>query len=130
MQSPSATHSFICLPNKLKDESDLLLSIVVTPKKNSDHIRTCIELLHLNKYVLRERFQSPTFAQAVADIAATDTKIFEVLGMGNYSIIVIIVIILLAIIDVVYFSLTSDNRNQQLSCNNRGNQRNICKFSM
>ena len=32
-----------------------------------------------------------------------------VVGMGNYSIIVIIVIILLAIIDIVYFSLTSDN---------------------
>ena len=35
----------------------------------------------------------------------------------------IIVIILLAIIDIVYFSLTSENRNRQLSCNNRGNQR-------
>ena len=31
-----------------------------------------------------------------------------IIGMGNYSIIVIIVIILLAIIDIVYFSLTSD----------------------
>ena len=46
--------------------------------------------------------------------------------MGNYSIIMIIVI-LMEIIDIVYFSLTSDNRNQQLLCNNRGNQRNICK---
>jgi len=39
--------------------------------------------------------------------------------MGNYSIIVIIVIILLVIIDIVFFSFTSDNRNRQLSCNNR-----------
>jgi len=36
------------------------------------------------------------------------------LGMGNYSIITIIVIILLTIIDIVYFSLTGDNRNRQL----------------
>ena len=39
--------------------------------------------------------------------------------MGNYSIIVIIMIILLPIIDIVYFSLTSENRNPQLSHNNR-----------
>jgi len=39
-------------------------------------------------------------------------------GMGNYSIITIIVIILLAIIDIVYFSLTGDNWNRQLSCDN------------
>ena len=52
------------------------------------------------------------------------------LGIGNYSIIVIIVIVLLAVIDIVYFSLTSDNRNQQLLCSNRGNQRDICKFTM
>jgi len=38
--------------------------------------------------------------------------------MGNYSIIAIIVIILLAIIDIVYFSLTGDNQNRQLSCDN------------
>ena len=35
--------------------------------------------------------------------------------MGNYSIIMISVIILLAIIDIMYFSLTSDNQNRQLS---------------
>ena len=51
-----------------------------------------------------------------------------VLAMGNYSIIMIIMIILLAIIDIVYFSLTSANRNWQLSRNNHDSQRNICKF--
>jgi len=40
------------------------------------------------------------------------------IGMGNYSIIAIIVIILLATIDIVYFSLTGNNRNRQLSCDN------------
>ena len=34
---------------------------------------------HLNKFVRRERYQSSTPAQAVADIAATDAKIFTVL---------------------------------------------------
>ena len=81
--------------DKLKDELDLLLSqkviapvttvtewcapIVVTPKKNSDRIRMCVDLSHLNKFVRREHYQSSTPAQAVADIAATDAKIFTVL---------------------------------------------------
>ena len=79
----------------MKDELDLLLSqkviapvttvtewcapIVVTPKKNSDRIRMCVDLSHLNKFVCRECYQSSTPAQAVADIAATDAKIFTVL---------------------------------------------------
>ncbi len=47
--------------------------IVVTPKKDSAEIRMCVDLSHLNKYVRQERYQSPTPAVAVADIAA---KIF------------------------------------------------------
>ena len=81
--------------DKLKAELDLLLSqniitpvteatewcapIVVTPKKNTDQIRMCVDLSHLNRYILRERYQSSTPAQAVADIAASDAKIFTVL---------------------------------------------------
>ena len=60
--------------DKLKAELDLLESqhiiapvteattwcapIVVTPKKNSDKIRMCIDLSHLNRFVIRERYQS------------------------------------------------------------------------
>ena len=44
--------------------------IVVTPKKNSDKIRMCVDLSHLNSFVIRERYQSPTPAEAVAIIAA------------------------------------------------------------
>ena len=36
----------------------------------------CVDLSHLNRYVIRERYQSPTPAQAVADIAASEAKIF------------------------------------------------------
>ena len=80
---------------KLKAEIDLLVSqnviapvteptewcapIVVTPKKGTDKIRMCVDLSHLNKYVLRERYQSPTPAQAVANIAASEAKVFTVL---------------------------------------------------
>ena len=46
--------------------------IVVTPKKDTDRIRMCVDLSHLNRYVRRERYQSLTPAQAVADIAASD----------------------------------------------------------
>ena len=53
--------------------------IVVTPKKHSDKIRMCVDLSYLNHFVIRERYQSPTPAEAVADIAASDAKIFTVL---------------------------------------------------
>ena len=43
--------------------------IVVTPKKDTEGIRMCVDLSRLNKYVRRERYQSPTPAEAVADIA-------------------------------------------------------------
>ena len=50
--------------------------IVVAPKKDSDKIRLCVDLSQLNKYVKRERYQSATPAQAVADIAAQSAKVF------------------------------------------------------
>ena len=53
--------------------------IVVTPKKNSEKIRMCVDLSHLNRFIIRERYQSPTLAEAVADIAASEAKIFTVL---------------------------------------------------
>ena len=82
--------------DKLKAELDLLESqnvitpvtkattwctpIVVTPKKNSDKIRMCVDLSHLNQFVIHERYLSPTPAQAVADFAASEAKIFTVLN--------------------------------------------------
>jgi len=45
-------------------------SIVIAPKKGSAKIRMCVDLSHLNRYVKRERYQSPTPAEAVADITA------------------------------------------------------------
>ena len=50
--------------------------IVVTPKKDTEGIRMCVDLSRLNKYVRRERYQSPTPAEAVADIAADKAKVF------------------------------------------------------
>lgn len=59
--------------------------IVVTPKKNSDNIRMCVDLSHLNRYVQRERYQTPTPAEAIADIAAANAKYFTVLdAMKGY----------------------------------------------
>ena len=48
----------------------------MTPKKNSEKIRLCVDLSRLNRYVKRERYQSAAPAQAVADIAAENAKIF------------------------------------------------------
>ena len=80
---------------KLKKELDLLQQqgiiepvteatewctpIVVMPKKDTDRIRLCVDLSRLNRYVRRERYQSPTPSEAVADIAAEDAKFFTVL---------------------------------------------------
>lgn len=50
--------------------------IVVTPKKDSDSISMCINLLHLNRYVKRERYQSATPAETVTDIVAENVKVF------------------------------------------------------
>ena len=50
--------------------------IVVTPKKGSDDIRMCVDLSHLNRFVKRERYQSATPSQAVADITAENAQIF------------------------------------------------------
>ena len=87
--------------DKLQAELDLLQSqhiialvttatewcapIVVTPKKDTDRIRMCVDLSHLNRYVRRERYQSGTPAQAIADIAAANAKFFTVLdAMKGY----------------------------------------------
>ena len=53
--------------------------IVVAPKKDTDRIRLCVDLSRLNRYVRREKYQSPTPAEAVADIAAEESKFFTVL---------------------------------------------------
>ena len=81
--------------DKLKAELDLLKSqqiiapvteatewcapIVITPNKNSDKIWMCVDLSHLNRFVVWERYQFLTPAQTVADIAASDAKFFTVI---------------------------------------------------
>ena len=88
--------------DKLKAELDLLQSqgvispvtkptewcvpIVITPKKDSEDIRMCVNLSRLNKYVRCKRYQSSTPAQAIADIAADNTKSFTKLdAMNGYT---------------------------------------------
>ena len=59
--------------------------IVVIPKKGTDHIRMCVDLSRLNHHVRRERYQSQTPAEAVADIAVEEAKYFTVLdAMKGY----------------------------------------------
>ena len=49
--------------------------IVVIPKKGTDRISMCVDLSKLNRFVLRERYQSPAPAEAVADITANEAKL-------------------------------------------------------
>jgi len=85
--------------DKLKAELDLLqeqgiitpvtevtewcVPIVVTPKKGSDRIRMYVDLSRLNRYVQRERYQSPTPAEVVADITASETKYFTIIDAAK-----------------------------------------------
>ena len=41
----------------------------------------CVDLSHLNQYVQRGRYLSPSPAEAIADIAATNAKYFAVLDV-------------------------------------------------
>ena len=59
--------------------------IVVTPKKRSDIIRMCVDLSSLNRYVKQEQYQSPTPAEAVADISANEAKYFTVIDAAPLS---------------------------------------------
>ena len=47
--------------------------------KGTDRIRMCVDLSKLNRFVLRERYQSPAPAEAVADITANEAKYFTVI---------------------------------------------------
>ena len=51
---------------------------MVAPKKDSYHIRMCVDLSKLNNFVRRERYPSVTPAEAVADIAQSKAKLFTV----------------------------------------------------
>lgn len=90
---PFCVHTPRAIPfafrDKLKAELELLqrqgislhqspspAPIIVTPKKDTDKIRMCVDLSRLNKYVKRERYQSATPSQAVADIAAESAMVF------------------------------------------------------
>ena len=64
---------------QVTEQTDWCAPIVVTPKKNSDSIRMYVDLSHLNHFVKRERYQSPSPAEAVADMAASIAKFFTVL---------------------------------------------------
>ena len=50
--------------------------IVVTPKKDSDDVRLCVDFSKLNKYVLREHYRSCSPAEAVADISDRQCTFF------------------------------------------------------
>ena len=57
--------------------TDWCAPIVVTPKKNSDSTHMCVDLSHLNCFVRRERYQSPSPAEAVADMVASNAKFLD-----------------------------------------------------
>ena len=59
--------------------------VVVAPKKVTDDIRLCVDLSKLNRYVHRERYQSPMPAEAVADIAASQAQVLIIIDAKKVS---------------------------------------------
>jgi len=57
--------------------------IAGTPKKGLDQIRMCVDLSCLNRYVQREHYQSPTLAEAAADITASEAKYFTIINAAK-----------------------------------------------
>ena len=53
-------------------------SIVVSPKKNSEDICTCVDFSMLNKYVQRELYSVRTPSDTIADISSKQSKYFTV----------------------------------------------------
>ena len=51
--------------------------IVITPKKNSEDIRLCVDFRHLNKYCKREYYTSKTVQEAVQMIQADKAQYFS-----------------------------------------------------
>ena len=67
------------------EATDWCILIVIAPKKNSDQIHMYVDLPHLNLYIKRDRYQSPSPAEANANISASQAKLFTVLdAMKGY----------------------------------------------
>ena len=82
--------------DKLKAELDLLQEQgIITPvtqvtkrscskpQKGSDRIRMCVDLSHQNRDIKRERYQSPTPAEAVVDTSANEAKYFTMIDAAK-----------------------------------------------
>ena len=52
--------------------------IVIAPKKDGRSIGLCKDLSHLNKYVRREVYQSPTPMEEAASIVGSEARWFTV----------------------------------------------------
>ena len=50
--------------------------IAVVSKKNTDEVGLCVDFKHLNKFEQRERYQSATPSEYVANIASAEAKVF------------------------------------------------------
>ena len=51
--------------------------IVVVPKKESEEVHLCVDFTRLNKFIVREGYQSPTPLECVASITAEKAKMFS-----------------------------------------------------
>ena len=63
---------------RVTEPTEWCAPIVVAPKKDGRSIRLCVDLSHLNKYVKREVYQSPTPMEEVASIIASEARWFTV----------------------------------------------------
>ena len=55
----------------------------INPRTVNGLSMICVDLSHLNRYVQRERYQSPTPSKAVADITAEESRYFTVIDAAK-----------------------------------------------
>ena len=59
--------------------------MVVAPKKDSDDVRLCVDFSKLNKYVLREYYQSCSPAEAVFPLSRFFQRVGDLLEQGQIN---------------------------------------------
>ena len=64
---------------KIFEPTEWCAPVVVVQKKQSTNIRVCTDFSRLNKFILRERYYSPTPAELVSQIDLSNCRFFSVM---------------------------------------------------
>ena len=60
--------------SRVEEPTDWCASMVVVPKKNSSHLRLCVDYTGLNAYVRREKYILPSVDQSLGMLAGASVQ--------------------------------------------------------